>query len=82
MIFMEQNGEKTGLCFSRRSPICNESAQIRNVGITIETRPDWTKKEHIDTILELGCDKSGDRVQSTYILYSQAYSAAYSCSKR
>lgn len=44
----------------------NESARIRNVGITIETRPDWTKKEHIDTILELGATKVEIGVQSTY----------------
>lgn len=44
----------------------NESAGIRNVGITIETRPDWTKKEHIDTILELGATKVEIGVQSTY----------------
>lgn len=44
----------------------NESAGIRNVGITIETRPDWTKKEHIDTILELGATKVEIGVQNTY----------------
>jgi elongator complex protein 3 len=44
----------------------NESAGIRNVGITIETRPDWTKKEHIDTILELGATKVEIGVQSIY----------------
>ena len=44
----------------------NESAQVRNVGITIETRPDWTKQEHIDTILELGATKVEIGVQNTY----------------
>lgn len=44
----------------------NESAGIRNVGITIETRPDWTREEHIDTILELGATKVEMGVQSTY----------------
>ncbi|SNQ60057.1 tRNA uridine(34) 5-carboxymethylaminomethyl modification radical SAM/GNAT enzyme Elp3 [Candidatus Methanoperedens nitratireducens] len=44
----------------------NESARIRNVGITIETRPDWTEKEHIDTILGLGATKVEIGVQSTY----------------
>jgi elongator complex protein 3 len=44
----------------------NESARIRNVGITIETRPDWTEKEHIDTILDLGATKVEIGVQSTY----------------
>ena len=44
----------------------NENARIRNVGITIETRPDWTEKEHIDTILDLGATKVEIGVQSTY----------------
>ncbi|VVB88830.1 Uncharacterised protein [uncultured archaeon] len=44
----------------------NESARIRNVGITIETRPDWTELEHIDTILGLGATKVEIGVQSTY----------------
>ncbi len=44
----------------------NESARIRNVGITIETRPDWTEMEHIDTILGLGATKVEIGVQSTY----------------
>ncbi len=44
----------------------NESARIRNVGITIETRPDWVEKEHIDTILDLGATKVEIGVQNTY----------------
>ncbi|MDL5503615.1 MAG: radical SAM protein, partial [Candidatus Methanoperedens sp.] len=44
----------------------NESARVHNVGITIETRPDWTKKDHIDTILELGATKVEIGVQNTY----------------
>ncbi|KCZ71973.1 histone acetyltransferase, ELP3 family [Candidatus Methanoperedens nitroreducens] len=43
----------------------NESSRIRNVGITIETRPDWTEKRHIDTILDLGATKVEIGVQST-----------------
>jgi len=44
----------------------NENSRIRNVGITIETRPDWVKKEHIDVILDLGATKVEIGVQSTY----------------
>lgn len=44
----------------------NENARVRNVGITIETRPDWTSNEHIDTILALGATKVELGVQSTY----------------
>ncbi len=32
----------------------NEKAKVRNVGMTLETRPDFAKREHVDTMLELG----------------------------
>ena len=44
----------------------NEKARIRNVGITIETRPDWTEKEHIDAVLGTGATKVEIGVQNTY----------------
>ncbi len=31
-----------------------ETSIMRNVGITVETRPDWAKQPHIDTMLEMG----------------------------
>ena len=31
-----------------------ETSQPRNVGITVETRPDWSKEPHIDAMLEMG----------------------------
>jgi len=31
-----------------------ETGKTRNVGITVETRPDWAKQLHIDAILEMG----------------------------
>ena len=31
-----------------------ESSKIRNVGITVETRPDWAKQPHIDAMLGMG----------------------------
>ncbi len=31
-----------------------EQSKIRNVGITVETRPDWAKQPHIDAMLEMG----------------------------
>jgi elongator complex protein 3 len=37
----------------------NESARHRCIGLTIETRPDWSKQGHVDKILELG----GTRVE-------------------
>lgn len=44
----------------------NENSRVRNVGITIETRPDWTEIEHIDTILGFGATKVEIGVQNTY----------------
>ena len=31
-----------------------ESSEIRNVGLTIETKPDWCKEEHVDQMLKFG----------------------------
>jgi elongator complex protein 3 len=44
----------------------NETAEVRNTGITFETRPDWAKTHHIDKMLELGATKVEIGVQSTY----------------
>ncbi|NYT00549.1 MAG: tRNA uridine(34) 5-carboxymethylaminomethyl modification radical SAM/GNAT enzyme Elp3 [Methanocellales archaeon] len=44
----------------------NEIAKVRNIGITFETRPDFSKKENIDLMLKLGGTKVELGVQSTY----------------
>lgn len=44
----------------------NETAGIRNVGITFETRPDWAEAEHVDEFLRLGGTKVELGVQSVY----------------
>jgi elongator complex protein 3 len=31
-----------------------ETSRIRNVGITVETRPDWAKEAHVDAMLSMG----------------------------
>jgi elongator complex protein 3 len=31
-----------------------ETGRIRNVGITVETRPDWAKERHVDKMLDIG----------------------------
>ncbi len=31
-----------------------ETSRIRNVGMTVETRPDWAKRPHIDALLDMG----------------------------
>ena len=34
-----------------------ETSQIRNVGLTIETKPDWCKEAHVDQMLRFGCTR-------------------------
>ncbi|MGA3290958.1 MAG: tRNA uridine(34) 5-carboxymethylaminomethyl modification radical SAM/GNAT enzyme Elp3 [Candidatus Bathyarchaeia archaeon] len=31
-----------------------ETSSMRNVGITLETRPDWAKQQHVDAMLDMG----------------------------
>jgi len=42
----------------------NEHAVIRNVGFTIETKPDYCKKEHVDLMLNYGVTRIEIGVQS------------------
>jgi len=42
----------------------NEHATIRNVGFTIETKPDYCKKEHVDLMLSYGITRIEIGVQS------------------
>ena len=42
----------------------NEHALIRNVGFTIETKPDYCKKEHVDLMLSYGITRIEIGVQS------------------
>jgi len=42
----------------------NEHASIRNVGFTIETKPDYCKKEHVDLMLSYGITRIEIGVQS------------------
>ncbi|MGD1004438.1 MAG: tRNA uridine(34) 5-carboxymethylaminomethyl modification radical SAM/GNAT enzyme Elp3 [Methanoregulaceae archaeon] len=43
----------------------NELSDVRCVGITFETRPDWCKREHIEQMLKLGVTKVELGVQNT-----------------
>jgi len=43
-----------------------EACRIRNVGITVETRPDWAKEEHVDRMLSLGVTRVELGVQNIY----------------
>ncbi|MBP2172211.1 tRNA uridine(34) 5-carboxymethylaminomethyl modification radical SAM/GNAT enzyme Elp3 [Methanococcus voltae] len=44
----------------------NETAPHRCVALTIETRPDYCKEEHIDEMLKLGATRIELGIQSTY----------------
>ncbi len=44
----------------------NESADVRNIGTTFETKPDWCDPEQIDRMLRLGGTKVEVGVQTTY----------------
>jgi elongator complex protein 3 len=44
----------------------NEFAPSRCIGMTIETRPDWCKREHVDEILRLGATRVELGVQTTF----------------
>jgi elongator complex protein 3 len=44
----------------------NQTAEIRCIGITFETRPDWAKKEHINRMLRFGGTRVEIGVQSIY----------------
>lgn len=47
-----------------QSILKNESAIHRCVGLTIETKPDWCKREHLDTLLSYGATRVEIGVQS------------------
>ncbi|HEU5487435.1 MAG TPA: tRNA uridine(34) 5-carboxymethylaminomethyl modification radical SAM/GNAT enzyme Elp3 [Candidatus Nitrosotalea sp.] len=44
----------------------NEKANFRNVGFTIETKPDYCKKEHVDLMLQYGVTRVEIGVQSLH----------------
>ncbi|MEM1581143.1 MAG: tRNA uridine(34) 5-carboxymethylaminomethyl modification radical SAM/GNAT enzyme Elp3 [Candidatus Bathyarchaeia archaeon] len=43
-----------------------EVSRIKNVGITIETRPDWCKESHVDRMLSYGATRVEIGVQNIY----------------
>ncbi len=49
-----------------RAQEINETAEIRNVGVTFETRPDICETEHIDRILEMGGTRVEMGVQTVF----------------
>ena len=57
-----------------------ETSRIRNVGITVETRPDWCKQPHVDAMLGMGVTRVEIGVQNpddaVYRLVGRAHSVA------
>jgi len=43
-----------------------EMGRTRNVGITVETRPDWAKEKHVDHMLSMGVTRVELGVQNVY----------------
>lgn len=43
-----------------------ESSAVKNVGITVETRPDWSRKGHVDHMLSMGVTRVEIGVQTIY----------------
>ena len=56
------NGENSNSLEEAKSK--NEHSEIRNVGFTIETKPDYCKKEHVDLMLGYGITRIEIGVQS------------------
>ncbi len=44
----------------------NETASVRNIGMTFETRPDWSTEAEVDRMLRLGATKVELGVQSVF----------------
>ncbi|MEM2579552.1 MAG: tRNA uridine(34) 5-carboxymethylaminomethyl modification radical SAM/GNAT enzyme Elp3 [Desulfurococcaceae archaeon] len=44
----------------------NETANVRCIAMTIETRPDWSREKHVDFMLHLGATRVELGVQSIY----------------
>ena len=57
-----------------------ETSRIRNVGITVETRPDWAKQPHVDAMLAMGVTRVELGVQNpddeVYRLVGRKHSVA------
>jgi elongator complex protein 3 len=57
-----------------------ETSRIRNVGITVETRPDWAKELHVDSMLSMGVTRVELGVQNPddeiYRLVGRTHSVA------
>jgi elongator complex protein 3 len=55
------DGESAGLEEAEKNA---ETSRTRNVGITVETRPDWAKEKHVDHMLSMGVTRVEMGVQN------------------
>jgi elongator complex protein 3 len=58
------NGEGTRSNTLAEAKALNEESKIRCVGFSMETKPDYCKKEHVDTLLDLGMTRIEIGVQT------------------
>lgn len=52
--------------FEEAKALAEDAQGIRNVGITVETRPDWAEVEVVDRLLEMGVTRVELGVQNVY----------------
>ena len=57
--------EKKSKCLDEAKKL-GETSRIRNVGVTVETRPDWAKETHVDHMLSMGVTRVELGVQNVY----------------
>jgi elongator complex protein 3 len=58
--------KKRGFVYLEDAQLRNETANVRCVGMTVETKPDWGKEEQADQMLRLGVTKVELGVQTVY----------------
>ena len=57
---------RPGWVYLEDAQLRNETASVRCVGLTLETRPDWAKERHVDAFLYLGATRVELGVQTVY----------------
>ena len=60
----------------------NENSNIRNVGFTIETKPDYCKQVHVDAMLQYGVTRVEIGVQSLQERVYEIVNRAPCCARR
>ncbi|UCF58600.1 MAG: tRNA uridine(34) 5-carboxymethylaminomethyl modification radical SAM/GNAT enzyme Elp3 [Candidatus Bathyarchaeota archaeon] len=57
--------EKDSGCLDEAKKLA-ETSRVRNVGVTVETRPDWAREVHVDRMLSLGVTRVELGVQNVF----------------